>query len=104
MRCRRPLRAAWNSGDPLGVLLESRHRRAWSEHMMRRRLLLLAGSIVPALLVALPLLVGVRTAAEALPTKLSDQEFWKLMSDFSEPDGRFRSDNLLSNELWLQYV
>ena len=72
--------------------------------MMRRRLLLLAGSIVPACLVALPLLVGVRTAAEALPTRLTDQEFWKLSSEFSEPDGRFRSDNLLSNELWLQYV
>ena len=72
--------------------------------MTRRRVLLLAGSIIPAFLVALPLLVGVRTAAEALPSRLSDQEFWKLSSDFSEADGRFRSDNLLSNELWLQYV
>jgi hypothetical protein len=73
--------------------------------MMKRRLLLLAGSLVPLCCVALSLLlVGVRTAAEGLPTRLSDQEFWKLSSDFSEPDGRFRSDNLLSNEVWLQYV
>jgi hypothetical protein len=70
----------------------------------RRRFVILAGSIVPAVLVALPLLVGVRTAAQALPTRLTDQEFWKLVTDFSEPDGTFRSDNLLSNEQWLQYV
>ena len=70
----------------------------------RRRFVILIGSIVPAFLVALPLLVGVRTAAEALPSRLSDQEFWKLVTDFSESDGTFRSDNLLSNEAWLQYV
>src|ERR1043165_9959047 len=72
--------------------------------MTRRRLVILVGSIVPALLVALPLFVGVRTAADALPTKLTDQEFWKLVTDLSEQDGSFRSDNLLSNEVWLQYV
>src|SRR5580765_5418809 len=72
--------------------------------MTRRRFVILVGSIVPALLVALPLFVGVRTAAEALPARLTDQEFWKLVTDLSEPDGTFRSDNLLSNEVWLQYV
>jgi hypothetical protein len=70
----------------------------------RRRLVILAGSIIPAFLVALPLLVGARTAPEALPARLTDQEFWKLVTDSSEPDGTFRSDNLLSNEVWLQYV
>lgn len=34
-----------------------------------------------------------------LPARLSDQEFWKLTVDLSEPDGTFRSDNLLSNEM-----
>jgi hypothetical protein len=72
--------------------------------MTRRRFVILVGSIVPALLVALPLFVGVRTAAEALPARLTDQEFWKLVTDLSEQDGSFRSDNLLSNEVWLQYV
>jgi hypothetical protein len=43
-------------------------------------------------------------AADTLPQRLSDQEFWKLSEDFSEPNGFFRSDNLLSNELGLQYV
>jgi hypothetical protein len=39
-----------------------------------------------------------------LPDRLSDAEFWKLTQDLSEPGGTFRSDNLLSNEVWLQYV
>src|SRR5262245_37081362 len=43
-------------------------------------------------------------AAEKLPTQLSDEEFWKLSSEFSEPDGTFRSDNLLSNESYFQFV
>src|SRR5262247_4001211 len=43
-------------------------------------------------------------AADTLPSHLSDQEFWKLSSESSEPDGTFRSDNLLSNELYFQYV
>ena len=43
-------------------------------------------------------------AAGALPSRLTDQEFWALISDLSEPGGSFRSENLLSNELRLQYV
>src|SRR3954470_5655505 len=43
-------------------------------------------------------------AAGSLPAQLSDQEFWKLTEDISEPNGFFQSDNLLSNEIWLQYV
>jgi hypothetical protein len=40
----------------------------------------------------------------ALPTRLSDQAFWKLMTDLSEPNGNFRSDNLVSNEIRFQWV
>ena len=65
----------------------------------RRSLRVLAG-IAVALCVAAS---GIH-AADTLPTQLSDQEFWKLSSDFSEPDGFFRSDNLLSNEVWMQRV
>jgi len=42
-------------------------------------------------------LVG--TAADRLPDRLSDPDFWKIVSEFSEPSGFFRSDNLLSNEI-----
>ena len=35
---------------------------------------------------------------------MSDEEFWKLSADSSESDGTFRSDNLLSNESYFQFV
>src|SRR3954468_7338182 len=66
----------------------------------RRRILYISASIF-ALALAFP---GLRVAADSLPTQLTDQEFWKLSSDFSEADGFFRSDNLLSNEVWMQRV
>src|SRR4029453_906727 len=40
----------------------------------------------------------------ALPARLTDAEFWALSQTLSEPGGSFRSDNLLSNEVYLQYV
>jgi hypothetical protein len=43
-------------------------------------------------------------AVDALPTKLSGAEFWKLVTDLSEDNGYFRSDNLVSNEHTFQYV
>jgi hypothetical protein len=74
--------------------------------MLRRRFVLFAAAILGAWLCALALgsaPEGLR-GAESLPSKLSDQEFWRLSTEFSEPNGTFRSDNLLSNEMWLQYV
>jgi hypothetical protein len=43
-------------------------------------------------------------SAESLPSRLSDEAFWHLVSDFSEPNGFFRSDNFLSNEVEYQWV
>jgi hypothetical protein len=40
----------------------------------------------------------------ALPDRLTDEQFWQLSQTLSEPNGSFRSDNLLSNEVWLQTV
>ena len=71
---------------------------------MSRGLRVFAAALAPVFLVALPLLADSRTSAKGLPTRLSDQEFWKLSADLSEQDGTFRSDNLVSNELWLQHV
>ncbi len=42
--------------------------------------------------------------AQSIPDRLTDEQFWKLSNDSSEADGTFRSDNLLSNELYFQYV
>jgi len=50
--------------------------------------------------VVLPGSARVRAAADTLPQRLSDAEFWKLSEEFSEPNGYFRSDNLLSNEIY----
>src|SRR6267142_1343861 len=55
-------------------------------------------------LVSLVLVIGLTAAAASLPARLNDQDFWRLVSESSESDGSFRSDNLLSNELGFQYV
>jgi len=72
----------------------------------RRRVVLFAAAILAASLGALTLGSASENlrGAESLPSRLSDQEFWRIVTDFSEPNGTFRSDNLLSNEMWLQYV
>src|SRR3954470_22310934 len=40
----------------------------------------------------------------APPNTLDDREFWDLSKGSSEPDGYFRSDNLLSNETSFQRI
>lgn len=71
--------------------------------MKIRRYVLIAGLM---LFIQLGLVLGpvAQVAAEQLPSQLSDEEFWKLSSESSEPDGTFRSDNLLSNEAYFQFV
>ena len=69
--------------------------------MSRRRFIWMAGAALAACLAAAPFTDGVRIAAQSLPSRLSDQEFWKLSNELSEPNGYFRSDNLLSNETGL---
>ena len=43
-------------------------------------------------------------SAEELPSQLSDEAFWRIVSDFSEDGGYFRSDNFMSNEDTFQWV
>jgi len=43
-------------------------------------------------------------ASGSLPTRLSNSEFWNMVTDFSEPGGYFRSDNYLSNEITFQEI
>ena len=47
---------------------------------------------------------GRSVAARSIALPVSDQEFWQLVEDFSEPNGYFRSDNFLSNENAFQHV
>jgi hypothetical protein len=72
-----------------------RHRLWWAIGVL---LLLTAGLAGPR---------AARTPAagpQALPDRLSDQEFWRLSSELSEPNGYFQSDNLVSNERQFQWV
>jgi len=68
--------------------------------MLTRRLL------APVVLVAL--VVGAHaqapTPAGSLPASISNTDFWKLSRELSEPDGFFRSDNLVSNEIYFQTI
>jgi hypothetical protein len=70
---------------------------------MTRRRLTLSG-ILAALLAAWYLNVPPAARAGALPDRLNPREFWKLSGELSEAPGYFRSDNLLSNEIWMQHV
>jgi hypothetical protein len=50
--------------------------------------------------------LGIRAQVvpDTLPSQLGDREFWALVTESSEPDGFFRSDNLVSNERTYQEV
>jgi hypothetical protein len=63
--------------------------------------------LFPALVLAVAVLAPAASTGIAFreaPPKLSDAEFWKLSQDLSEPNGYFRSDNLLSNEIGFQTI
>ena len=68
----------------------------------RRRLILITACLVLIMQAAVRLAPSGHAAPP--PKELSDQQFWSLSKEFSEDDGVFRSDNLLSNETSFQYV
>ena len=72
--------------------------------LLRRSFLKLGFGIAMVLCVsALPSLKTARTA-ESLPGRLSDDAFWRTVSEMSEEGGYFRYENFLSNELGFQHV
>jgi hypothetical protein len=66
---------------------------------MLRRHARAGGVVLLAALVLAPAPSRIGAVADRLPTRLSDAEFWSLSERLSEPDGTFRSDNLVSNEV-----
>src|SRR5215831_7294568 len=54
--------------------------------------------------VAVLLTASVFRAADTLPVSLSDQQFWKLITDFSEPGGNFLFEMYMSNEVTFQEI
>jgi hypothetical protein len=71
---------------------------------MTSRRLSLAGFACACGLALWALAQAATAAREGLPSKLTDQEFWRLIDDFSEANGYFSSDNLVSNEDTFQFV
>ena len=65
------------------------------------RLVILSAAVCALLLCVTP---TSRSVTEALPQRLDDRAFWALATEFSEPSGVFRSDNLVSNETVFQHV
>ena len=73
---------------------------------MPRRTFVALGLVATLAIAAWPA-VTPRIAAsqsDTLPARLTPQEMWQLSQDFSEPNGFFTSDNLVSNEIYLQWV
>jgi hypothetical protein len=44
------------------------------------------------------------SSAQSVPARLADSTFWRLMNEYSEPWGTFRSENFVSNETALQWI
>jgi hypothetical protein len=72
--------------------------------MIQHRRFLIASFLLILCIGSLSSAPMLRGAADTLPTRLDDKEFWRISEEFSEPNGFFRSDNLLSNEMRMQYV
>src|SRR4026208_1156893 len=62
-------------------------------------------SVLKTVLVFMVTLTGfAQTAAPALPSEISDKDFWRMIVDFSERGGDFSNENFVSNELQYQDV
>lgn len=70
---------------------------------MARRPLTLTGFVL-SLVAAAYLSIQSPAGAGALPEELTGKAFWALSTELSEEEGFFRSDNLVSNEIWMQHV
>ena len=71
---------------------------------MRSRRAVRFGVVLAGYLCAVMVASAVLAAADALPLRIGDEDFWRMVTSFSERAGTFPSDNLLSNETTLQHV
>jgi hypothetical protein len=66
---------------------------------------LFAAAIVVAITSLLPMLAGAMAVqTTALPSEISDKDFWRMIVDLSEPGGTYPYENFVSNELQYQDV
>lgn len=71
------------------------------QHSARSRIRLGFPAVAALFTIALAANAG---AQSTLPERYADTTFWRMMHELSEPNGSFRSDNLLSNESSFQWV
>lgn len=72
--------------------------------LSRRRSQVAASLTLIAMFGGVSLLLGSRVTAPTIPERIGDEAFWRMVSDYSEPGGFFRSDNFVSNEITFQWV
>ena len=62
--------------------------------------------LATAMLIGSPVVPAspVTTFADTLPSQISDAEFWRIVTDFSEPNGPYPYENYVGNEVMLQRV
>lgn len=72
--------------------------------MRSRRAVRLATATLAACCCAVAFAGAVFATADSLPARIADDDFWRMVTSFSERAGTFPSDNLLSNETTLQHV
>ncbi len=72
--------------------------------MPRSKLARIPSRVAAVLALVLTLAVPAVATAQKFPSKLSDSAFFKLVTEFSEPGGFFRSNNFVSNETTFQWV
>ena len=73
-------------------------------HVASRRIQVAASLAIVAMFGGVSLSLGSRVAAPSVPERVSDEAFWRMVTEFSEPGGFFRSDNFVSNEITFQWV
>ena len=71
---------------------------------IRSRMVLVALMAIFLFLGPLNVTSSTFVGTEPLPDQFSDEAFWKMMTEFSETGGYFRSDNFVSNETTFQFV
>ena len=80
--------------------IRSARRRVADRRSARR----VGARLVAAMLLATSACTTSVSAQQGVPARLADSTFWRLMNDYSEPWGTFRSENFVSNETALQGV
>ena len=72
--------------------------------LAQRRIILVSALVVLTIVAAVRFTPAPPRPVANLPKEISDETFWQMIEDFSEPGGFFRSDNFVSNEREFQYV